>query len=211
VDALNGLRALHFQDKAMHPDITELLCASRAGNVAAHDELLNILYPTLRNLAHQQRRLHPADTLSTTALVSESYLRLFGGKQPEIRDREHFFSLVAATMRRILIDQARARLAGKRGSGEGTLRLDNDIEDASRPQELLLIVQLVERLRAITPRLATVVEWHFFGGIDFREIADVLDLNERTVQRDWLRARTLLARWLSSPDVAEDYELAREI
>jgi len=195
--------ALDFQGKHMHLDITALLCASRAGDIAAHDELLTVLYPTLRDLARRQRRLHPADTLSTTALVSESYLRLFGGKQPEVRDREHFFSLVAATMRRILIDQARLRIAQKRGGGESNLRVDDDMQDASRPEELLLVVQLVERLRAITPRLATLVEWHFFAGIEFREIASVLDLNERTVQRDWIRARALLARWLSNSDVAE--------
>ena len=195
--------ALDFQGKHMHLDITALLCASRAGDVAAHDELLTVLYPTLRDLARRQRRLHPADTLSTTALVSESYVRLFGGKQPEVRDREHFFCLVAATMRRILIDQARLRIAQKRGGGEGTIRLDDDVQDTSRPEELLLVVQLVERLRTITPRLATVVEWHFFGGIEFREIADVLDLNERTVQRDWIRARALLTRWLSNSDVVE--------
>lgn len=189
---------------AASQNITGLLRASRGGDAAAHDELLNVVYPILRNLAHQQRRFHPADTLSTTALVSESYLRLFDGDPPEVHDREHFFSIITTTMRRILIDQARQRIAQKRGGGSATFALDADMQDTSRPEDLLLVVQLIERLRAMEPRLATLVEWHFVVGIDFREIATVWGLNERTVQRDWARARALLSRWMDSVDVGEE-------
>jgi RNA polymerase sigma factor (TIGR02999 family) len=184
-------------------NITALLQASRCGDSAAHTELLNIAYPMLRDLAHQQRRFHPADTLSTTALVSESYLRLFGGEPPEIRDREHLFSIIATVMRRVLIDQARQRVAQKRGGGSAAVSLDGQLPDPSRPEDLLLVTQLTERLRAVQPRLATLVEWHFFAGIDFREIATVWGLDERTVQRDWARARALLGRWMDSTDVGE--------
>jgi RNA polymerase sigma factor (TIGR02999 family) len=141
------------------------------------------------------RREKPGQTLQTTALVNEAYLRLLGAGNIDWHDRAHFFAVSAQIMRRILVEAARARATGRRGGG--ALRVDLDeIPDFSgkRDQELILLDDALEVMKAMDPRKVQVIEMKFFGGLSVEEIAAVLKISPRSVMRDWNLAKTWLKR-----------------
>ena len=162
-----------------------------AGEADARDALFGMIYDDLRRRA--QRLSHGPDaTLSTTALVHETWLRLAGAKL-SLADKAHFFRVAARAMRHVLIDASRRNKALKRGAGEAPLPLDTSpLIAPDRPLNVVALEDAMEHLSVAEPRLARVVELHFYGGLGFAEIGQMLDLSERTVARDWRAARALL-------------------
>ncbi|HRG15838.1 MAG TPA: ECF-type sigma factor [Pseudomonadota bacterium] len=178
--------------------VPDLLARSRAGDRAALDRLFAELRGELKQVARRQRaRLDPGETLCTTALVNELWMKLNRAPPNRIADREHFLAISAQAMREIVVDHARARQAEKRGSGLANLDLDapeaQRIEAVDDAAQVLAVDAAVRRLEAIDPRLAQVVVWRYFAGLEEAEIAAALAVTERTVRRDWVKARTLLA------------------
>jgi len=173
--------------------ITQILAA--AGEPEPLDKLLPLVYSDLRRLARAQRRqMEPSDTLSTTALVNEAYLKLRRAEYPGLADRIHFFSLVARAMRQILIDHARSHLAEQRRMREVARELhDRPHEDAAELARLLEIDSALDELEQLQPRLAQVVLYRYFAGHSPQETADLLEVTVRTVNRDWHKARAWLA------------------
>ncbi len=161
-------------------------------------ELLPVYYEQLRGLAHRARaRVGAGETLRTTALVHEAFLRL--GQSRTFTDETHFLRASALAMRHALINHAEARVAGKRGGGEQHLTLSHAADLAiSTDEGMLALNDAIERLAREEPRLADVVECRFFGGYNEEDTARALGVSLRTVQRDWLKARAWLFRELSS-------------
>lgn len=194
------------------PDVTQALLALSSGNRSALDGLLPVIYDQLR--AQAQRALRgerPDHTLSPTALVHEAYLKLVGQTEVEWQSRSHFFAVAAQAMRRILVDHARRRGAGKRGSGARLvpLELAEDVAAAGslgagdEAERLLALDAALERLGRFNPRGARVVEYRFFGGLPFGEIAEVLGLSEVTARRAWTVAKGWLRREMSAEATGE--------
>ena len=156
-------------------------------------ELVRALYAELRTVASRERwKLGNAGTLQTTALISETWLKLH--RVQSWNDRQHFLRAAAVAMRQVLIDAARERYASKRGGGvaDVTLSAAEQIADGS-DESLLHLEEVLKRLQAIDPRLAQVVECRFFAGFSEHETAEALDISVRTVRRDWLKAKAWLA------------------
>jgi RNA polymerase sigma factor (TIGR02999 family) len=166
----------------------------------AIDRLVPLLYNELREIAHRhlsQRR--DGATLDTTALVNEAYLKLVDQSRAQWEDRVHFLSVAALAMRHILTDRAKARNSIKRGGDRCRVTLDEStigLDDA--PDALLQINDALDRVAIIDPRLARIVEYRFFGGLTSEEIAAALGITERTVERDWIKARMLLREMLAA-------------
>ena len=184
----------------MTRDLTAALAASREGDAAALSLAFDSAYEELRRLAHRQlRRLRPGQTLTTTALVHEAFVKLV--QHPvETADRTHFMALAARAMRQILVDYARQRGALKRGGDQRTVTLEDDaIPLEALAAEMLGIDRALTRLESVDERLARVVEWRFFGGMTEDEVAAALGVTTRTVRRDWRRARAFLFHDLYGP------------
>lgn len=158
------------------------------------DRMVPSVYPELRAIAHRHLAARVRDgTLSTTAVVHEAYLKLAGQSRGAWRDQAHFLALASLTMRHILIDRARARAASKRGGARRPITFDDEAFPPEEQAEALIeIDEALRRLASFAPRLASVVEWRFFGGMAEEEIAALLGVTVRTVQRDWAKARLLL-------------------
>lgn len=176
-------------------DTFALLHRCNEGDEAAYGELFGKIYDDLHRRARQWNDRAGA-TLSTTALVHETYLSL-AGVHLSLNDKAHFFRLAARAMRRVLIDAARRRDALKRGDGFRRVTLDSNLVDAAPGIDVLALDESLENLSTSEPRLAQVVDLHFFAGLGFGEIATLLELSERTVARDWRAARALLSLALS--------------
>lgn len=179
--------------------ITRLLSAAREGDRAASDSLFASVYQELHRLAHAQltARGRPGDTLDTTVLVHEAYLRLAQPAGLSAEDRAHFFNLAARVMRHVVVDYARKRDAAKRSGEEVHIEVGGPGElvaegDSRLTEDLLALDTSLERLEAESPRLARLVELRFFAGLSFVEIGEVLGFNERTAKRDWRKARAFL-------------------
>jgi RNA polymerase sigma factor (TIGR02999 family) len=157
------------------------------------------VYDHLRLVARRHLEMRPGGgTLSATGLVHEAYLKLAAASPIAWRDRGHFFALASVAMRHVLVDRAKARFARKREGGLRHVTLDNEEIDVDEQPDILLdINEAVDRLAAVEPRLARVVECRFFGGLSEDETAEALGMRTRTVQRDWAKARMLLRRALS--------------
>jgi len=181
-------------------DVTELLIAHRRGDDGAFDQLVGLVYEDLRRLARAQlRRIRPGDTLDTTALVHEAYLKLVDHTRADWRDRGHFMAVTATAMRQILIDYARGRARAKRGGGAAAAPLDDaHAAVVSEAERLLDIDRALQQLAAFDARLVQVVECRYFAGYTDQETADALGLSLRTAQREWLRARAWLRQALSA-------------
>jgi RNA polymerase sigma factor (TIGR02999 family) len=182
---------------------TDVLSELRTGRHQSLDRLVPLVYDELRAIAHRElaARRHGArgGTLSTTALVHEAYLKLVDQSRAGWRDRAHFLALASLAMRHVLVDRAKARARLKRGGGQWHLSLDEEeIGVDDQPEALLQLDEALDRLAALEPRLARVVECRFFGGLTEEEIAAALGVTLRTVQRDWAKARMLLQRVLAS-------------
>ena len=176
-------------------EITTLLKAANSGDAQAADEVVSLLYGELHRLARSRlRRSGDLTLLDTTALVHESYLRIQQGT-PDFADRKHFLSYAAKAMRTIVIDIARARQADRRGGGALHVTLNTEIGDSAAVEddEVLRVHEALEELSSVDQRLASVVEMRYFGGLSELEIAECLGVTERTVQRDWQKARLFLS------------------
>ncbi len=185
--------------------ITEALSAARAGDREAFNTVFAAVHAELRRLARaQKRRLSPGATLSTTALVHETYLKLAHPANLGAEGRAHFFALAAKAMRHVLISSARRRGAGKRGGGVRPEAFDDvrgepSFEPAALPlAELLAIHQSLERLEKLDARLAELVELRFFAGLTEEEVAEQRGVSSRTVRRDWQAARAFLLKELTA-------------
>ncbi len=186
-------------------DITRLLVAAREGESSAMDELFPLVYDELHGMAHGRlRRRSPGQTLNTTALVHEAYLKLVDQTRAQWNDRSHFLAVASVAMRHILVDYARRRSARKRGGPERDVTFD-DMQPGviSRAEEILAIDQALGSLAELSERLAKLVELRFFGGLSVVETAEVLEVSERTVKRDWRKARAFLYRALSDSDSSD--------
>ncbi|MBX3606610.1 MAG: sigma-70 family RNA polymerase sigma factor [Piscinibacter sp.] len=180
-------------------DITQLIAQARSGDRSAFDSLFQKLYPELRRIAHGRLARNVRDTLmSTTALVHECYLKLLQAQRLRPEDRAHFLAYAASVMRSIVVDAARAGLAERRGGAAEHLPLDTNVGEAvAAPEEQILDVSAaLDELAQLDERLARVVEMRYFGGMKDTEIAAALGLTDRTVRRDWEKARLLLAHAL---------------
>lgn len=181
-------------------DVTGLLKAWSSGEARAREALIVVVYGQLRSIARRQLRGERMNhTLQPTAVVHEAYARLMAHDRIEWQDRRHFFAVVSQAMRRVLVDHARARLAGKRDGG--TLTGWDDVETevgVVRAPELLAIDDALTRLGAIDPPKAQLVQLRFFGGLSLEETADLLGCSRATVVRDWRMARAWLFRELGS-------------
>jgi len=186
----------------MNPEpapITEWLNQFAGDDRVMADRVFALLYQPLRRLAAARMAGERAGhTLSPTALVHETWLRIHAGAPLTVHDRRHFLAIAARVMRQILIDHARARSRDKRGGGGSQCTLDQALADPEAdPQSLLAIDQALTQLAAIDPHLAQVVELRFFAGLEIREVAAVLEKSERSVNRDWTAARAWLGRALA--------------
>lgn len=183
--------------RASDGEVTRWLARLRDGDRAALDRLVPLLYDELRRLARERLRgERPGHTLETTALVHEAYFRLLEQRRIDAGDRLDFFAVASNTMRRVLIDHARARKRHKRGGGADAVPLD-DVEgllSERAAEEALAVDAALDRLAADSPRAARVVELRIFGGLTLEEIATVLDVSSKTAQRDWEAARAWLRK-----------------
>jgi RNA polymerase sigma factor (TIGR02999 family) len=190
------------QGPAIVPTSGEILAALRSGQQESLDGLVQLLYQELRAIAHRHlarhRRGGERETLATTALVHEVYIKLVDQTHARWNDRAHFLAVAAVAMRHILIDQAKAKMTAKRGGSRQAVTLeDGSIAADDSPEALLSINDALDRLAEIDHRLAQVVECRFFGGLTDDETAVALGVTKRTVQRDWAKARMLLRRSLA--------------
>jgi RNA polymerase sigma factor (TIGR02999 family) len=180
-------------------DVTRLLLAWNGGDEAALAQLMPLVYAELRRLARRHLRgERGGHTLQTTALVNEAYLRLIDAGQVRWQNRAHFFAVSARLIRRILVDNARARDTRKRGGAARRVALDEALVVGCEPDDDLMALD--EALRALTDldaRKGQVVELRFFGGLTVEESAEVLQVSPETVRRDWRLARAWLHRRLS--------------
>jgi len=191
-DATRTMTATPTPDRE-GPATDALLRAARSGDKKAIDRLFALAYDELRGVARRMRR-GPDDSLTTTALVHEAYLKLSPSGVPA-NDRAHFKLLIARAMRQILIDAARRRQARKRGGGEAAVSLADEAGAIPlMPEQLLELHQALQNLEQADPRRAAVVECRFFGGLDVEETAAALSLSTATVKRDWRLARAWLAQ-----------------
>ena len=170
-----------------------LLRGAREGDKESLDALFALAYDELRRIARRVRG-DGSETLSTTALVHEAYLKLLPSKVPA-NDAAHFKLLIARAMREALIDAARRRHAGKRGGKDFAITLDDELQAAPlKAAELLDLHEALEELERVDPRRASIVECRFFGGLNVDETAEALNLSTATVKRDWRIARAWLAQ-----------------
>ena len=181
--------------------LTQLIQQVGAGDAAAKDELFAAAYAELRKLARSRLRDGGRNTcLETTALVHESYLRFLASGQLRLEDRRAFFAYASKVMRSVVIDAVREHQALRRGGNLKPLTLDTQVAAglSAGESEIVRVHDALLALEAVEPRLAKVVEMRYFGGYSEAEIAEALDLNERTVRRDWEKARLLLGAMLRS-------------
>ncbi len=180
-------------------DLTGLLNLGLAGDPAANEHAFVSVYGELRRSALRAvRRGGDGLTLSPTALVNEVYLKLGESAPRSINDRAHFYSLAARAMRQILIDHQRGKYALKRGGDVLHVELTAEpFGDASASLDYFALEQALEALKVVDRRAASVVDWHFFSGLNFLEIAELLDISDKTARRDWDSARAFLLLQLS--------------
>ncbi len=175
-------------------DITGMLAAWNDGDAEALDRLIGLLYPQLRRIAHQRLgRRRPDETLDSTALANETYLKLLRTGGIHCENRAHFLALCAQIMRRILVDHARRRGFAKRGGGAPHVPADEVVLVAQeRGVEVLALDEALDELARVDPRKSRVVELRYFGGLTIEETAEVLGVSIDTTKRDWRMARAWL-------------------
>jgi RNA polymerase sigma-70 factor (ECF subfamily) len=180
-------------------EVTGLLTAWGKGDQNALNELMPIVYGELHRMAQRAwSGQNQGNTLQPTALINEAYLKLAGAESASYQNRSHFFAVACTAMRQILVNHAKSRQTGKRGSGQFVLSLD-DIQPAVNQEaaEVVALHEALERLQAIDERKSKVVEMRYFGGLSIEETAEALGISVITVNRDWRLARTWLIREMS--------------
>lgn len=180
-------------------EISRLLRAWGDGDRAALNQLTPVVYAELHQIAHRHmRRQSPGQTLQTTALVNEAYLRLVDAEGVRCRDRTHFFAVSAQIMRHILVDFARAHLADKRGGRVPHVCVDDSLDASPQSTEdLIALDDALNALEKMDPRKARVVELRFFAGLTVAQTAEALKISAPSVKRDWKLAKAWLTRELS--------------
>ena len=182
------------------PHVTELLLAWGRGDRSALDDLVPIVHQELRRLARlQMRGERDNHTLQTTALVNEAYLRLTDLTRMQWRDRAHFFAMAATLMRRVLVDHARERARDKRGGGVVFTALEDEPMAAPSSIDALALDEALDRLAAIDPLHARIVELRYFAGLTIEETSEALRISPATVKREWTWARAWLYHELGGP------------
>jgi len=189
-----------------HPsqsDVTLLLRAWGGGDADALNRLVPLLYAELRQLAHQRLRREPQNgALNTTGLVHDAYIKLVEVRHAQFDDRSHFLAMASRVMRRLLVDQARARRAAKRGGGADVVELDETLWMAEPQAETLVnLEEALRRLEALDERRGRIVELRYFGGLSLEETADALGVSLATVKRELRFVHAWLATELGPPDV----------
>jgi RNA polymerase sigma-70 factor, ECF subfamily len=177
-------------------EVTSLLAAWGKGDQNALNELMPLVYNELHRMARRAWiGQNHANTLQPTALLNEAYLKLAGAENASFQNRCHFFAVASTAMRQILVNHAKSRLAGKRGSGQIKLSID-DVQLAVNQEaaEVVALHEALERLEAVDARKSRVVEMRYFGGLSIEETAEALSVSVITVNRDWRLARTWLMR-----------------
>lgn len=182
-------------------EVTGLLRAYREGDRSAFDRLVPLVYDDLRRVARRQlRRGRGGQTLNTTGLVHEAYLKLADRTGAAMEDRGHLLAVSAAAMRQVIISHARRHAAAKRGGGDRPVTLEEDRIGVERQAEQLLALDdALTRLAGRNERLGRVVECRYFAGLSEEETAQALGTSLRTAQRDWMRARAWLREELGAP------------
>ena len=186
-------------------ELTGLLHAARQGESTAIAQLCALLYQELHQIAHARLQRHERMLLlNTTALVHESYLRLLHAGHLNVTDRSHFLAYAARVMRAIIVDLVRQRLAHRRGGDAKHVPLQTDIAEVvpTREETVLQVNEALDALAKVDERLVRVVEMRYFAGVSEQDIAAALGVTERTVRRDWQKARLLLLTALQEPEAA---------
>lgn len=181
-------------------ELTGLLNRGLAGDTSAGERAFALVYAEMRRCAQRQMRGQNAPlTLSPTVLVNEAYLKLSAGSARALNDRGHFYSLAARAMRQVLLDHQRASQVIKRGGGVAHVELTDEIFDGGgETLDHFALEQALTALRQIDARAATVVDWHFYAGLNFLQIAELLQVSDKTARRDWDSARAFLLMQLSA-------------
>jgi RNA polymerase sigma-70 factor (ECF subfamily) len=181
-------------------DVTQLLLKWSNGSQEAFGDLLPLVYKELQKIAHRYlSRERSSNTLQTTALVHEAYLKLIDQNRVQWQNRAHFFGIAAQAMRRILVDNARQRLADKRGAGAEKVALDEGLVDISdeRAGSLIDLDEALQKLAEIDAQKSQLVELRYFGGLSIEETAEVLGVSIATVNRQWRTAKAWLYKEIS--------------
>jgi RNA polymerase sigma factor (TIGR02999 family) len=185
-------------------DVTRLLRRWSQGDREALDELVPLMYAELRQLAHQRLRRESANrSVNTTGLVHDAYLKLVGVQSPQFRDRAHFLAMASRVMRRLLVDQARARRAAKRGGAAVPAELDEALYVSdSQAESFVSLDEALKRLEALDPRQGQIVEHRYFGGLSLQETAEAMGVSLATVKRELRFAHAWLAGELGATGAA---------
>ena len=188
------------EDESQRQQVSRLLADWSKEDPAARDALVAIVYKELRRLAHHYMQGERANhTLQTTALVNEAYLRLTDLTRMQWRDRAHFFAMAATLMRRVLVDHARERARDKRGGGVVFTALEDEPMAATSSIDALALDEALDRLAAIDPLHARIVELRYFAGLTIEETSEALRISPATVKREWTWARAWLYHELGGP------------
>lgn len=185
-------------------EVTRLLVDWGNGDQAALDDLIPLVYEELRRMAGRyMRRESQGHTLQTSALVNEAYLRLVDQKSVKWQNRAHFFGVAAQLMRRILVDHARSRLRAKRGGRAQMVSLAEQAVMSNEVAEVIALDEALKNLAEMDQRKSQIVEMKFFGGLTTEEVAEVLKVTSRTVEREWRKAKAWLNRAISKGETNE--------
>lgn len=189
-----------IRNKSEH-DVTTLLLRVKVGDRRAESDLMPLIYDELRAIARNHMRNERQNhTLQATVLVHEAFLQLAGDSNIDWQNRAHFFALASRAMRRILIDYARAARAEKRPGAHEKVELESALIFTEEQKiDVLALNEALERLATWDPRQSQIVEMKFFAGLSFEEIAEVLEISDRTAKRDWMMARAWLHAELTKP------------
>ncbi len=181
-------------------NITRLLFQASSGNEEAYDRLFPLVYNRLRDIAERQlSRERSGHTLQKTELVHEVYLKLIDQTQIDWQDRAHFYAIATKAMRQILVDYARKKTAKKRGCKQKRITFkEEEIDLEQHAEDLIVLNDLIDKMADFDERKSRVVEMRFFTGMTIREIAEILGVSTRTIDRDWLKARTWLHKELKN-------------
>jgi len=190
-------------DSASSNQVTELLARWGAGDAAAREALIPVVYNELRRLARRCLAGQHHQTLQSTALVHEAYLRLVGQASLRAESRSHFLAIAARLMREVLVDQARSRNAAKRGANCITIAFDEAVALPKKPEvDLVALDDALKTLTELDPRQSQIVDLRFFGGLSIEETSQVLEVSPATVKREWATARLWLQRELRGSQFA---------
>ncbi|MFK7822206.1 MAG: ECF-type sigma factor [Planctomycetaceae bacterium] len=174
------------------PEITQILNRMADGDRQAVDELIPIVYQQMKRIASNQLDGEDKKAGDPTELVHEAYIRLIGNEKLAWQSRSHFFGACATVIRRILVDQARARKTAKRGAGEAVLKLEDHLVAEAKSVDLVELDDALQELETLAPRQVRLIELRYFGGLSETEAAEILKVSRRTVSGDWAMAKAWL-------------------